>query len=64
MRARGFLHVIHPDEDFVMSSEKSVTYIIAKYLQNKPHISSIPSGLVAIPRKGANTVCITRVAAQ
>ena len=34
MRARGFPHVIHPDEDLLMSSQKSVTDLIAKDLQN------------------------------
>jgi len=34
MRAGGFLHIIHPDEDLLMSSQKSVTYVIAKDLQS------------------------------
>lgn len=34
MRARGFPHVIYPDEDLLMSSQKSVTDLIAKDLQS------------------------------
>jgi hypothetical protein len=40
MRARGFLHLVHPDKDPLMSSQESVTDLIAKDLQTYKGSSS------------------------